>query len=183
MLLSCSAKKVTKEGGLRGHFEKACPLKKPLRRIAVRCPEMSRFLDTYHSKASNYLHVDARKSEHFRVSARDAAGGVHRGGRIFVAPPLCRLLLVLFLPVKKRTLPYCSSQKGILYLKMKKGGSRPSPTMWYYLFTKKASISAFCACTLPCWKAGLPPPRPLRALVISLPKVRRSPFRVTRQNA
>ena len=26
-----AAKKVTKEGGLRGHSEKACPLKKPLR--------------------------------------------------------------------------------------------------------------------------------------------------------
>ena len=75
----------------------------------------------------SFLFVDARKSEHFRVSDGDAAGGVHRGGWcsaqqiikyndcrwqsyhnscIFVAPPLCRLLLVLFLPVKKRTLTH-----------------------------------------------------------------------------
>ena len=34
-----AAKKVTKEGGLRGHSEKACPLKKPLRAHRQPTPE------------------------------------------------------------------------------------------------------------------------------------------------
>ena len=50
-------------------------------------------------------------------------------------------------------------------------------------FAKNASISALAAFTLPCWKLGLPPPRPLSAWVMALPNCRRSPSRVTRQKA
>ena len=49
-----SPRKVPKEGDLRGHFEKACPLKKPLRRPASRCPKMSRFLNTYHAQTCKF---------------------------------------------------------------------------------------------------------------------------------
>ena len=74
MYFSWSPRKVPKEGDLRGHFEKACPLEKPLRRIAVRCPKMFRFLNTYNSKAVSFFLVAFRKSEHFREAVGDAAG-------------------------------------------------------------------------------------------------------------
>ena len=45
-----SPRKVPKEGDLRGHCEKACPLKKPLRRLAGQRPKMFRFLNAYISK-------------------------------------------------------------------------------------------------------------------------------------
>jgi hypothetical protein len=57
----------------------APPLKKPLRRIAVRCPKMFRFLNTYNSKAVRFFLVAFRKSEHFREAVGDAAG-VSKGG-------------------------------------------------------------------------------------------------------
>ena len=101
-----SPRKGPKEGDLRGHSEKACPLKKPLRRLASRCPKMFRFLNTYNTKIERFLPVDSRKSEHFRESDGDAAGGVHRGGRLFEAPPLCRFLWLLSWRSKKVTLPY-----------------------------------------------------------------------------
>ena len=47
MYFSCFSKKSTKKGDLRGHSEKACPLKNPLRRITDRCSKMFRFLNTY----------------------------------------------------------------------------------------------------------------------------------------
>ena len=40
------------------------------------------------------------------MSDGEAAGGVSRGGRIFVAPPLDRLLLVLFLAKQEKYIPY-----------------------------------------------------------------------------
>ena len=67
---------------------------------------MFRFLNTYISKAVSFLTEAFRKSEHFRKAVGDAAGGVHRGGRIFVAPPLCRILWLLSWRDKKVTLPY-----------------------------------------------------------------------------
>ena len=48
-----SSRKVPKEGDLRGHSEKACPLKKPLRRLASQRPKMFRFLNAYSSKCCN----------------------------------------------------------------------------------------------------------------------------------
>ena len=50
MYFSWSPRKVPKEGDLRGHSEKACPLKKPLRRLASQRPKMFRFLNAYVSK-------------------------------------------------------------------------------------------------------------------------------------
>ena len=46
---------------------------------------------------------------------------------------------------------------------------------------KKARMAASPARTLPCWKLGLPPPRPSKAESISLFFCRRSPSRVARQ--
>ena len=82
-----SPRKVPKEGDLRGHSEKACPLKKPLRRIAGQRPKMFRFLNAYISRTERLLHVDARKSEHFRVSDGEAAG-VSKGGALARSAPL-----------------------------------------------------------------------------------------------
>ena len=61
----------------------------------------------------SFLFEDARKSEHFRVSDGDAAGGVSRGGRFFVAPPLFRLLLVLFLATQEKYIRIQCLQEGI----------------------------------------------------------------------
>ncbi|MEF2837380.1 MAG: hypothetical protein U0N82_06615, partial [Oscillospiraceae bacterium] len=52
-----SARKVPKEADLRGHYEKACPLKKPLRRLASQRPKMFRFLNASNSKTSGFLNV------------------------------------------------------------------------------------------------------------------------------
>ena len=49
-----SPRKVPKEGDLRGHFEQACPLKKPLRRLAGQRPKMFRFLNAYGSKCFRF---------------------------------------------------------------------------------------------------------------------------------
>ena len=50
-----SPRKVPKESDLRGHYENACPLKKPLRRISIRCPKMSRFLNTCYLDICRFL--------------------------------------------------------------------------------------------------------------------------------
>ncbi len=56
----------------------------------------------------------------------EAAGGVSRGGRICVAPPLDRLLLVLFLAKQEKyithvidlskVIPFCNLHKSALFL-------------------------------------------------------------------
>ena len=61
--------------------------------------------------------VSVQKSEHFRTLVGNAAGGVHRGGRIFEAPPLCRFLLVLFLAKQEKYI-YCGKlNKKVLTLR------------------------------------------------------------------
>ena len=74
----------------------------------------------------------------------------------------------------REALVRCILRKRILSCNRKR---EVVPSLPCYFVAKKASISAFAACTLPCWKMGLPPPLPLRALVISLPSCRRSPRR------
>ena len=75
-----------------------------------KCPD---FWTPATQKLTGSLRVDARKSAHFRVSDGDAAGGVHREGRIFVAPPLCRVLWLLSWRDKKVTLLQHCLQQGI----------------------------------------------------------------------
>ena len=119
MYFSWSPRKVPKEGDLRGHSEKACPLKKPLRRFASQRAKMFRFLNAYISKSLSLHKVDIRKSEHFRVSNGEAAGEVHRRGRIFVAPLLCRVLWLLSWRDKKVTLLHPLRKQCMILHKIK----------------------------------------------------------------
>lgn len=60
----------------------------------------------------------------------------------------------------------------------KRADTRSAPTVIYGrdgAEEKKASMDSRVADTVPCWKAGLPPPRPFRAAFISLQSWRRSP--------
>jgi len=70
--------------------------------------------------------------------------------------------------------------KRLFFPKHKTG--EPCSPVCYYL-AKNSSICAFFAAIRPCWQLGLPPPRPFKTLVISLPSWRRSPFLATRQKA
>ena len=124
MYFSWSPRKVPKESDLRGRYENAPPLKIPLPHRQPVFKNVPIFEHLQPKNLESFLLVDTRKSEHFRVSDGVAAGGVHRGGRIFVAPPLCRLLLVLFLPVKKRTLLHLIATKRYILLQKERSFRR-----------------------------------------------------------
>jgi hypothetical protein len=106
MFLSCSAKKGTKEGVI-GEALRKCALPyvphPPPRQPAFKNIPIFERLQLKNLQL--FSQVDFRKSEHFRESDGVAAGGVHRGGRICVAPPLCRILWFLSWRDKKGTLP------------------------------------------------------------------------------
>ena len=89
------------------------PLRNPCARIASRCPKMFRFLGTYISNIASLLVVDARKSEHFRVSDGEAAGGFLRRA-LFRSASLSRFLWLLSCSVQESniTAPY-ALRKGI----------------------------------------------------------------------
>ena len=101
-----SPRKGPKEGDLRGHSEKACPLKKPLRRNAIQRPKMFRFLNAYRSKTSKFLFCRQSKIGTF------SAVGWRCGGRILKEGAFSKRLLKLISLVtflfsdKKVTLPH-----------------------------------------------------------------------------
>ena len=73
-------------------------------------------------KPISFRVVSVQKSEHFWTLAGEAAGGVHRGGRIFVAPPLCRFLLVLFLAKQEKYMTALTYYEKIYILAAKERG-------------------------------------------------------------
>ena len=85
MYFSWSPRKVPKEGDSRGHSEKACPLKKPLRRLAIRHPKMFRFSSVYREKTCRFLNGRCSKIGTFLDTGWRCGGGFQRGG-IFIAP-------------------------------------------------------------------------------------------------
>ena len=99
-----SPRKVPKEGDQRG-ATKMRPLWKPPPHRRPVSKNVPIFEHLQLKSLQACFPVDTRKSGHFRVSGRNAAGGVHRGGRFFVAPPLWRILWLLSWRDKKVTLP------------------------------------------------------------------------------
>ena len=112
VLFLYSPRKVPKESDLRGHSEKACPLKKPLRRLASRCPKMFRFLNTYNSKACKAFPGRHPKIGTFSGVGWRCGGGFQRG-RIFVAPLWLISLVTFLFSDKKVTSLHLRLQKAI----------------------------------------------------------------------
>ena len=112
---SWSPRKVPKEGDLRGHSEKTCPLKKPLRRISSRCSKMFRFLNTYSSKNCKFSLCRPPKIGTFSGVGWRCGGWILKEGAFskrLLKPPS----LVTFLAAKKVTLPHFRYlQKGIRF--------------------------------------------------------------------
>ena len=91
------------------------PLRNPCAASPASDQKCSDFWPLTFQNIASFFSVDTRKSEHFRVSDGEAAGGVHRGGRIFVAPPLWRILWLLSWRNKKVTLLHSCLQKSTLF--------------------------------------------------------------------
>ena len=139
MYFSWSPRKVPKESDLRGRYENAPPLKIPLPHRQPVFKNVPIFEHLQPKNLESFLLVDTRKSEHFRVSDGVAVGGVHRGGRIFVAPPLWRVLWLLSWRDKKVTLPHYHLQECIHYYKQlislcRLARNRPAwaPSIWVW---------------------------------------------------
>ena len=110
-----SPRKGPKEGALGGHSEKACPPKYPLRRFADRCPKMSRFLNTYRSKARKLSHGRRPKIGTFSGVGWRCGGGFLRG-RLFEAPLKPTSLVTFLFGNKKVTLPHHRQVQKISFL-------------------------------------------------------------------
>ena len=80
MFFSWSPRKEPKEGDLRGHSEKACPLKKPLRRLAGRLPKMFRFSGVYQEEICRFRSCKRSKIGTFLDAGWRGGGGFQRGG-------------------------------------------------------------------------------------------------------
>ena len=66
--------------------------------------------------------------------AGDAAGGVSRGGRFFVAPPLDRLLLVLFLAKQEKYITHVIDFQKVYFFTKESGAdmmSAPDVILFY----------------------------------------------------
>ena len=75
----------------------------PTRRIASQHSKMFRFLNAYNSKTVRFADCRYPKIGTFSGVGRRCGGGIFKGGAFARSAPLNWLLLVLFLPVKKRT--------------------------------------------------------------------------------
>ena len=103
-VLFLTGKKSTKRIRPKGRYENAPPLETPAATPSDtrKCPD---FRASTERNLPAFFIVGVQKSEHFWTPAGEAAGGVHRGGRIFVAPPLWRILWLLSWRDKKVILP------------------------------------------------------------------------------
>ena len=112
LYFSCFAKKSTKRRRIKGHSEKACPLKKPLRRIASQRPKMFRFLNAYNPWFCRFSLCRLPKIGTFSAVGWRCGWGFQRG-RIFVAP-LWPHSLVTFLAEQESNITALRAlQKGI----------------------------------------------------------------------
>ena len=123
MLLSCPAKKVTKECGIGEALRKCALSYVPLPPHRQLCFRKSRFRDLRFLKiytSDKNRNIFCPKRMYVKVLQRChccATGWVHREGRLWragarhSAPSLCRLLLVLFLAKQEKYIPAPTSKK------------------------------------------------------------------------
>ena len=88
----------------------------PTSRFASQDSKMFRFLNPYNSKAERFAHCRYPKIGTFSGVGWRCGGRIFKGGAFARSAPLNWLLLVLFLPVKKRTFRHITGKYTIWYL-------------------------------------------------------------------